>query len=500
MLLELIILPIIFMLSLIITIEDFRFSKIRNKWIKLGILIGVIYYVVLLIFSILGNYNVIQFNYYRFDYYLFVFLNTLLSFVFAFTIWNLRLWAGGDAKLFSLYAFLIPLNFYATAYFKYWPSLSLLINIIIPIFLYLVIKMIFYPFKVGFNYLKNPQLLKEYYQEYKEKNKIDKAKIKEFFITVLSFFIILILFQLLRYKLMDLLTPYLGTMVTASYFLISILIFKPMREILKKYVIIVAVFVVLYFVIGGIYFREQVFADLHKIFALQIILMMSYFYIFKYGKIIGKFLYNSTEVKMIPIVELAGGEYINKNHIKQIMGSRTNLNKFKKEVANLLQEEEKKDLWVLIKQKTDKESREKKQMRYLAFLRMFKIRSLPQLFQNIYELKRQKNIEKYVLNTVSPKLSEQQKKELNYILKNSDEVQEFLKTIKGKLTQKQAEDLKMMIEKRNKEITREGHPSIDNIILHKTFSFAPFMLLGLIITIMTKSSIIHLIYEYILHR
>ena len=41
---------------------------------------------------------------------------------------------------------------------------------------------------------------------------------------------------------------------------------------------------IIYFIMGAIFFPKIIFTDLHKLFALQMILLLSYYYIFKYGK------------------------------------------------------------------------------------------------------------------------------------------------------------------------------------------------------------------------
>lgn len=495
-----IILPAILILGTIITIGDFKENKIKNKWIKFGIYLGLIYYGVLLIITILNSLNLINTGYLYFNYFGFVFLNTLIAFILGFTLWYFKLWAGGDAKLFALYVFLIPLSFYEHAYFKYWPALTLLINILLPIFVYLLIKMLLYPFQLWLNYIKNPKLIKEYYQKYQEDHKIDKSKLKEYLNTALSFIVILIAFQLLRTKVDNFLSPYLGNLVTISYFFMGFVIFKPLRTLLKPRVILVLTLVLIYFIFGWLYFPEQVLGDLHKLFALQIIIMMSYFYIFKYGRDLGRFLYNSAEVKMVPVEALDAGVFINKRYIEDIMGDRSNFDQFRQDMEKTLEEEEQKDLMNLIGKKDDKENKDKNFKQVITLFRGIRPQHLPRFASQIYEFKRQRNIKKILLNNISEKLNKNQKKQLNNMLKNTNDVKEFLKSIKGRLTREQAQELKKMIQDRNKEISQQGHPPVEHIILHKTFSFAPFMLLGVIITILTKSSIIHLIYQYILHR
>jgi hypothetical protein len=277
-------------------------------------------------------------------------------------------------------------------------------------------------------------------------------------------------------------------------------VFKPLRALLQKRVLLVSLLILGYLLVGFIYFRNQVFSELHKLFALQMIFMLSYFYIFQYGRVLGQFLYNSAEVKIVPVEALDAGVFINKKYIEDIMGDRSNLEQFRQEMEQTLEKEENEDLLKLIKNKTDKSHADKNLKQLLSLFRGLNPQSLPGLISQIYEFKRQRNIEKILLGKISGKLSDQQKKQLNNILKNSNDIKEFLKSVKGRLTKEQANELKQMIMQRNQEISQQGFQPVKHIVLHKSFSFAPFMLFGVIITLVTKSSIIHLIYLYILHR
>jgi hypothetical protein len=494
------ILPIILIIGLIVIYQDFKDGKILNKWIKLGLFLGLVYYFLLIIITVLGYFDVLSIDYYPFEYYGYVLLNTLIAFILGFILWYFKLWAGGDAKLFTLYAFLIPLLFYSASFYKIFPGLNLLINIILPIFIYLIIKMLLYPLQLLWGYLKNPHLVKEYYNKHKKDNKIDKQKIKEYLNAGISFLLILIFFQLLRRKLGYFIEPYLGQLITAAYFFIGFVIFKPLRILLKKYLIITISFVFVYFIIGFIFFKEQLLQDFLQIFALQMIFMMTYFYIFKVGRLLGRFLYNSAEVQVIPIKEIKEGLFINKNYIREIMGNRINLDNFYKEMEQRLPADDWKLLYALINRKNNKDKQEEAEKELMGIFKNIRLRSLPSLFKKIIIYKWQKDADKALLTRINKRLDDNLQNDLDNILKQTNNMDKFLKSIKGRLTKEQAEKLKNMIEERNKEIKQKKLSPINEIILHKTFSFAPFMLLGVIITLLTKTNLIHLIYEYILHR
>ncbi|MCX6746270.1 MAG: hypothetical protein NTX00_04640 [Candidatus Parcubacteria bacterium] len=477
--------------GIIVTIEDFKIDKIRNRWIKWGLITGFYLYLLNIVYFILTHQVIELQNYWQ------IILNTLIAFALGFALWYFKLWSGGDAKLFTLYVFLIPISYYSEWYLVYWPPLNLLINITIPIFIYLLIKFLLYPFQLLINYLKNPRLLKEYYKNYKAQKRLDKKKIKEYLAAALSFVIILIFFQIIRVRLGDILHPYLGSLMVAFYFFMGFVVFQPLRTLMQKRIVLASILFIAYFVAGIIFFRNLVYADLHRIIALQFIFMLSYYYIFKYSKALIMFLYNSAEVKMIPVAALQAGAYINKDYVRNILGNRFNLEEFKNSLDSVLENDEKEKLWNLLKQKSGQSQKEGQYAQLVMYLRP---QSWPYFIKQIYQIRKQKKADKDLLAKVSAKLNEQQRSELENILNHTDEFKKFLKSIRGKLTAEQAEKIKAMISQRNEEVKAHGLQPIDKIILHKTFAFAPFMLLGVLITIITKSSLIHLIYQYILHR
>lgn len=68
-------------------------------------------------------------------YIKYFFLNTFISIIVAYVLWKIGVWAAGDAKLFIIYTWIIPFEYYSKGYILYFPSLALLLNIFIPIFI-----------------------------------------------------------------------------------------------------------------------------------------------------------------------------------------------------------------------------------------------------------------------------------------------------------------------------------------------------------------------------
>jgi hypothetical protein len=108
-------LAIIFFISFFVLKEDWQYKKIRNKWIMLGFSVGAVYLAVSFLFGITSL-----------EYLGKVATNTAVSFLVGFLIWQFGFWPSGDAKFFTLIAFLLPLDLYVQAYLFYFPSFWLL--------------------------------------------------------------------------------------------------------------------------------------------------------------------------------------------------------------------------------------------------------------------------------------------------------------------------------------------------------------------------------------
>ncbi len=66
-----------------------------------------------------------------------VLVNLLMGFAVAVLLWLLGVWAAGDAKLFGLYAFLVPPFCYTRSYVPGFPALPLLVNVFVVVFVLL---------------------------------------------------------------------------------------------------------------------------------------------------------------------------------------------------------------------------------------------------------------------------------------------------------------------------------------------------------------------------
>jgi len=210
MIFNILFLPLVFLLGIITSYEDIKYGKVRNKWILLGLGWGLIILLLFVAWYFIAT-PITKYYYFEIqnlpndspvsvftvnlDYLSRVFINAIIALIIAFLMWRFDAWAAGDAKLFAIYALLIPLGYYWKSYLPIFPSFVLLINIFIPIFLYLLIRSIIYFIK--FNYLKitKPQVKEE-------KKKFNKKefwkRIKNIGVMLLTFVTIFLAFGLFQ--------------------------------------------------------------------------------------------------------------------------------------------------------------------------------------------------------------------------------------------------------------------------------------------------------------
>ena len=138
-------LPVIFFIGLVTSWEDFQRGLIRNKWIFGGFVYGLAVYLFLSVFLILDI-----------NYFIRVLANSLVTLYISFILWRSRMVAAGDAKLFFVFAWLLPLKYYWRSYYNYFPSIALLLNIFLPIFFFIFIKAILFSIIKIIKILSNP--------------------------------------------------------------------------------------------------------------------------------------------------------------------------------------------------------------------------------------------------------------------------------------------------------------------------------------------------------
>lgn len=116
---------VILALGLVVSYEDFRFRKIKNQWIIIGLLAGIFLYSIELLTGGL-----------TLDHFFKIILNALVALALGYGFWYFDLWAAGDAKLFFFFSFLLPFKFYWKTYLPIFPSMVILINAFIPLVIF----------------------------------------------------------------------------------------------------------------------------------------------------------------------------------------------------------------------------------------------------------------------------------------------------------------------------------------------------------------------------
>ena len=218
MIFDILFLPLLFFIGIITSYEDFKYGKVRNKWILLGLFWGLIIIIFFFVWYFVAS-PITRYYYFEIQHlpddspapvftvslvYLWrVILNVVIALLIAFLMWRFNAWAAGDAKLFVVYALLLPLTYYWKSYLPYFPSFVLLINIFIPIFLYLLFRSCFYYLK--FIYLRltktdkrGSSLKSDRAREKTDKKKAGWEKIKSMAVMFLGFIGIFLVFGLLQ--------------------------------------------------------------------------------------------------------------------------------------------------------------------------------------------------------------------------------------------------------------------------------------------------------------
>jgi hypothetical protein len=143
-------LPVFFLIGLIASYEDFRYGKIKNKWILVGVIWFLVIYLFLITWNFVGPFLTNQYYTHikhlaldaprpvfsvNFSFLFKTLINSLCAFLAAFLMWRAGAWSAGDAKLFFVFSLLIPISFYWKSFLPIFPSFALLINTFIPLML-----------------------------------------------------------------------------------------------------------------------------------------------------------------------------------------------------------------------------------------------------------------------------------------------------------------------------------------------------------------------------
>lgn len=125
------------LIGVIASYYDIRKGIIPNKLVFIG------YFWTVLLLASLSFYNIFFVSSVDlFNHIGKIFLNGTLSVIVGYVIWLMGFWSAGDGKLFGLYGFLLPLEFYSEFYVLYFPSSVLLVNFFVPLILLISLRAI----------------------------------------------------------------------------------------------------------------------------------------------------------------------------------------------------------------------------------------------------------------------------------------------------------------------------------------------------------------------
>jgi hypothetical protein len=187
MTLDYLFLPVIFLIGGITSYQDFKYGKIKNKWIVLGLCWGAVVYISLVILKFF-NPAVISYS-----YIFAVLINSGIALVVGYGLWHFDLWSAGDAKLFFVFAFLFPLEYYGRGYLPYFPAFALLVNVFVPAAIYLAMQNLISVSAVLF---KTEDFLNSAIYRL-------KSEYISFLKIVFGFFLAFVSFQIIRFEIKD---------------------------------------------------------------------------------------------------------------------------------------------------------------------------------------------------------------------------------------------------------------------------------------------------------
>ncbi|MFW6025218.1 MAG: prepilin peptidase [Candidatus Woesearchaeota archaeon] len=151
---------------------DIKKGIIPNKLILIGFLWGVVLYSTLFLLNIFSLQNEAFFAILPK-----VLINSTLGLLVGYLLWYSGFWSAGDGKIFALYSFLIPLEFYSESYIDYFPSFVVLVNLFVPLIILIGLKALFSLFSSR----------KEIKEKFKDREFLNRSVLKSYGQVALTF-------------------------------------------------------------------------------------------------------------------------------------------------------------------------------------------------------------------------------------------------------------------------------------------------------------------------
>lgn len=176
--------------------QDVKTGKVKNSLILTGLLAGALCYLSL---AAGGGFS----SGAGFIYLKKVLLNVLISWIASFFIWRVGLWSAGDAKVFMLFSFLLPLRYYSNNLtLPFFPSFILLVNSFILVMIFILFEALLMLGRTSIGFILAPKAHREdmirFFCRLKDNFKEINRNKSGYFKTGLVYLCILILFYILR--------------------------------------------------------------------------------------------------------------------------------------------------------------------------------------------------------------------------------------------------------------------------------------------------------------
>ncbi len=134
MILLYLLLPGIILLGIATSYTDIKYGRIKNRHLVFGLLYAAIIYLVYFctgyIRASLSYGELIETG-----------TDFLIAAVVAYMLYHTAIWTAGDAKLFIVYALMIPPTVYVNGHVPFFPAIAILINTFVPFFVFYFIRL-----------------------------------------------------------------------------------------------------------------------------------------------------------------------------------------------------------------------------------------------------------------------------------------------------------------------------------------------------------------------
>src|SRR3989304_1656695 len=300
--------------GIVVTKEDMYRGKIRNAVIGTGLVIGFLGYVGVFVLMYAAQMPEISPS-----YFLHVGMNFIISVLCGYLLWHYKLWSAGDAKFFMLLSFLLPLRFYANGYLLYFPSLALVINIFVPIFLFLLVRMMV---EIAMHFKRfiadEAGVMGERYQRIRQELASTVKHKKRILIFAGTFLLTFLFIPLLKYQTIPalslsfggVLAIFFGFYLLQGYLRLIIAVFLKSKWFVNG----TLVFIAGYFILGFLYFPDLLTTAL--IMTVKVGVM--FFAILKILERFSSFYIKRKEVVVVEVEDLRPGMVISDELVKNI--------------------------------------------------------------------------------------------------------------------------------------------------------------------------------------